>query len=343
MKTHDNVLYVTTQKAYCSKDGTNVVVKVDRKERFRTPVHVIGSIVCFGNVTCTPFLLGLCGQEGVGVSYHTESGRFLARVEGPRSGNVRLRRAQHELTCIPSRTAPVASLLVTAKIANTRVLLQRSLRDHPESTDAEPIQLVIRRLQSLVRELTEPLPLERVRGVEGEAARHYWGVFNSLIRHDDPAFVFHGRSKRPPRDAVNALLSFVYALLSRDVTSACESVGLDPQMGFLHADRPGRASLAFDLMEPLRSAIADRLVLSLINRKQVKPSGFLLRESGGVHMDDDTRKQVIVAYQQRKSATLLHPFLREEITWGLLPFIQARLLARWLRGDLDAYPPFFWK
>ena len=343
MKTHDNTLYVTTQGAYLAREGTNVLVRVEKQTRLRIPIHNLGGIVCFGNVSCSPFVMGLCGQSGVAISFLTEHGRFLARVLGPQTGNVLLRRAQHRMTSDPAQAAELARMVITAKIANARTVLQRARRDHPDRVFPELIETVVDRTACLLRELQRPMPLEQIRGTEGEAAKSYFVAFDELILQQKEAFFLHQRTRRPPRDNMNALLSFLYTLLTHDFVAACESVGLDPQMGFLHADRSGRPSLALDLVEELRPMLADRLALSLVNRQQIDPKGFSLRESGGVEMDAATRKTVLVAYQKRKAEELVHPFLQEKMTVGLLPHVQARLLARWLRGELDAYPPFFWK
>jgi CRISPR-associated protein Cas1 len=343
MKKHDNTLYVTTQGTYLGREGTNVVVRVEKETRLRVPIHNLGGIVCFGNVSCSPFVMGLCGEEGVGIAFLTNNGRFLARVLGPQSGNVLLRRAQHRMTSDPAAAAAHARLAITAKVANARTVLQRTRRDHPDRLLPEPIGTVVDKLAVLLREILRATSLDHLRGLEGEAARAYFLAFDAMILQQKQDFFFHERSRRPPMDNINALLSFLYALLTNDVVSACEAVGLDPQMGFLHADRAGRPSLALDLVEELRPVIADRLALSLVNRQQVKGGGFTHRETGAVEMDDATRKTVLVAYQKRKEEELVHPFLKEKITVGLLPHVQARLLARWLRGDLDAYPPFFWK
>lgn len=343
MKRHGNTLYVTTQGSYLARDGTNIVVSFERQPRFRAPIHTIESVVCFGNVMCSPFVLGLCGEAGVSVVFLSERGRFLARATGKQSGNILLRRAQHRLTSNDTASATYARHTVLAKIANARAVLQRGLRDHGEKIDSAAVGSGIRRLHGLLRELENELPVERVRGVEGEAARHYFESFDHLIvsRKDD--FFMRTRTRRPPQDNMNALLSFIYALLTSDCVAACQSVGLDPQMGFLHADRPGRASLALDLIEEFRPVLADRLALTLVNRNQVAAGGFRLRETGGVEMDDKTRKLILQEYQKRKDDELTHPFLGEKVMVGLLPLVQARLLARSLRGDLDAYPPFFWK
>jgi CRISPR-associated protein Cas1 len=343
MRRHDNTLYVTTQGAYLAKEGTNVLVRVEKETKLALPVHTLGSIVCFGNVLCSPFLLGMCGRENVAVTYLTENGRFLARVEGEQSGNVYLRRAQHRITAVPELAAPVAAAVVGAKIANSRTTLQRAIRDHGPGMDVAWVRWSVRRLRRLLALRDRRPDLVALRALEADAARAYFRAFNKLIVIDDPAFRFKGRTRRPPLDRVNAMLSFVYSLLARDVAAACESVGLDPQMGFLHADRPGRPSLALDIMEEFRAMLADRLVLSLINRRQVGARRFKVQESGAVEMDDTTRKTVLVEYQKRKQSELTHPYLGERVTIGLLPFVQARLLARFLRGDLAEYPAFFWK
>ncbi len=343
MKKHDNTLYVTTQGSYLAREGTNVLVRVEKETRFRVPVHNLGGIVCFGNVGCSPFVMGLCGRSGVSISFLTETGRFLARVLGPQSGNVLLRRAQHRMTSDPCAAADFARSVVAAKVANARSVLQRARRDHIDRVPLEKVVPAIDRLACLIRELQRPMPLDEVRGKEGDAAREYFAAFDDLILQQKEAFFLRERTRRPPRDNMNALLSFLYSLLTYDVASACEAVGLDPQMGFLHADRSGRASLALDLVEEFRSMIADRLALSLVNRQQVAAKGFVRQPAGGVEMDAATRKAVLVAYQKRKEEPILHPFLNEKISTGLLPHVQARLLARWLRGELDTYPPFFWK
>jgi CRISPR-associated protein Cas1 len=343
MKKHDNTLYVTTQGAYLSRDGTNVVVSVEKKERLRLPIHTIEGIVCFGNVGSSPFLLGMCGQEHVGVSFCTENGRFLARLHGPQSGNVHLRRAQHEAGRAETICVSAARWFVQAKLANCRALLLRALRDHGDNVDKSRLESAQRRLAIIIGELSRIENLERIRGAEGEGARCYYSAFDDLIVAEKDDFRFSSRNRRPPTDPVNAMLSFIYTLLAHDAASACEAVGLDPQMGFLHADRSGRASLGLDLMEEFRAMIADRLTLTLINRRQVAKSGFIVRENGAVEMDDKTRKTILVSYQERKREEIHHRFLDEPVTIGALLCVQARLLARWLRGDLDAYPAFFWK
>ena len=343
MKKHLNTLFVTTQGAYLAKEGETIVVKVEREVRLRLPVHTIGGIVCFGNVSCSPFLMGFCAENDVGVSFLTEQGRFLARVQGPVSGNVLLRREQYRRADDPEASADVARAVLTGKIANSRTVLQRALRDHADKMAADEVAFAAKRLGNCLELLGREQPLDALRGCEGDAAHIYFNVFDHLIVSQKKAFSFQERNRRPPLDNVNALLSFIYTLLVHDIRSALETVGLDPAVGFLHRDRPGRPSLALDLMEEFRPFLADRLALSLINRQQVQAKGFQTSDSGAVLMTDETRKTLLVAYQERKQEEILHPFLDEKVTIGLLFHTQALLMARYLRGDLDGYPPFIWR
>lgn len=343
MKKHLNTLFVTTQGAYLAKEGETVVVKVEQAVRLRIPVHTIGGIVCFGNVGCSPFLMGFCAENGVGISFLTEYGRFLARIQGPVSGNVLLRREQYRKADDPEFSAAMARSVLIGKIANCRTVLQRALRDHSEKLDAGRIADTVKRLNNHLELLNRDQPLDILRGLEGDAAHIYFSVFNHLIVSQKDAFSFHERNRRPPLDNVNCLLSFIYTLLVHDIRSALETVGLDPAVGFLHRDRPGRPSLALDLIEEFRPFLADRLALSLINLRQVQDKGFIKTDTGAVLMNDDTRKTLLVAYQERKQEEIYHPFLDEKVTIGILFHIQALLLARYLRGDLDGYPPFIWK
>jgi CRISPR-associated protein Cas1 len=340
MKTHNNTLYVTTQGAYLARERENLVIRLNQETRRQFPIHTLGGVVCFGNISFSPFALGLCGEHGVSVSLLTEQGRFLARIEGPASGNVLLRRAQYRVSD-SLEAAEIARAVIAAKVANSRTVLLRAIRDQPDAP--RELRGAADRLAAVLHDLQQPLPLDTLRGAEGDAAQTYFGVFNQLIVAQKDEFRFEGRSRRPPRDRVNAIMSFLSMLLAHDARSACEAVGLDPQVGFLHRDRPGRASLALDLMEELRPVLVDRLTLSLINRRQIASSGFRTTESGGIEMDDKTRKALLVAWQDRKADELTHPFLGEKVTVGLLLHVQARLLARHLRGDLDAYPSFFWR
>jgi CRISPR-associated protein Cas1 len=341
MKHHLNTLYITTEGAYLTKDGEAVAVEIDRQCRLRVPLHNLGGIVCFGGVGCTPPLMAACADNGVAISFLSRSGRFLARVAGFTPGNVLLRRAQYRRSDDPAAAAGIARSIILAKVANARAVLLRGVRDRPDSPGCAALRTAACYLANLLPDVERTDDLDRLRGLEGDAARVYFGAFNALITNPDPAFCFAGRSRRPPLDATNALLSFLYVLLTHDARAACEAVGLDAAVGFLHRDRPGRPGLALDLIEELRAYLADRVALSLINRQQVRAGGFTVDEAGGVTMDDDTRKTVLVEYQRRKQETVLHPFLGEQTTIGLLVHLQARLLARHLRDELDAYPAFF--
>ena len=334
-----NTLYVTIPHAYLSKDGETVLVQVEREARLRVPIYTLEGIVCIGLVSMSPALMGFCAEHNVGVSYLSEHGRFLARIQGPIHGNVLLRREQYRRADDDGASSAIARSVLLAKVANSRSSLLRAARERTSaSLDGACVQLG----QSL-RLLESADSLDNLRGIEGDAAQTYFAVFDEMILHQKEDFFFHGRSRRPPLDNVNALLSFLYVLLAHDVASALESVGLDPTVGFLHRDRPGRASLALDLMEELRPVLADRLALTLINRRQVGAAGFSHSDSGGVTMNDATRKEVLVAWQLRKQEEILHPFLNERIPFGLVPHAQALLLARYLRGDMDSYPSYFWR
>jgi CRISPR-associated protein Cas1 len=338
-----NTLYVTTQGAYLSKEGETVVVKVDGDVRLRIPVHTIGGIVCFGNVGCSPFLMGFCAENQVGLSFLSERGRFLARVQGPVSGNVLLRREQYRRADDLGASADTAKAILTGKIANCRSVLQRAIRDHGEKIDEQKMRHAVMRLNRQIELLEGAHPLDEMRGIEGDSAHIYFGVFDNLIVAQKEAFRFDERNRRPPLDNVNCLLSFIYTLVMHDIASALETVGLDPAVGFLHRDRPGRPGLALDLMEEFRPFIADRLSLSLINLQKVQDKGFKKMDSGAVTMSDETRKAVLVAYQERKQEEIMHLFIGEKVMIGLLFHVQALLMARYLRGDLDGYPPFIWK
>lgn len=343
MKKLLNTLFVTTQGSYLFKEGETVVIKAEDEIRLRLPVHTLGGIVCFGQVSCSPFLMGFCAENGVAISFLTENGDFLARVQGPVSGNVLLRREQYRRADDLKTSALIAKAVLTGKIANCRTVLQRALRDHSDKIDADAISQASQRLANYMRRLSSELTLDVLRGIEGESAYTYFGVFDHLITSQKDNFRFHERNRRPPLDNVNCLLSFLYTIVMHDVRSALETVGLDPAVGFLHRDRPGRYGLALDLMEEFRPFFADRLALSLINLCQVQDKGFQKKESGAVWMDDDTRKTVLVAYQKRKQEEIEHPFLKEKVSVGILFYVQALLMARYLRGDMDNYPPFIWK
>ena len=343
MKKLLNTLYVTTQGAYLAKDGECVAVRVENQVKLRVPIHTLGGIVCFGQVGCSPFLMGFAAERGLGFSFLTMNGRFLARVQGPVSGNVLLRREQYRRADCQEISAEVAGAIVSAKIINARRVLQRMLRDHGTKVDSTALEKEVGHLRQCLQRLQRPLSLNVVRGIEGEAANGYFSVFDHLILSEEHEFCFNRRTRRPPLNRVNCLLSFIYTLLAHDVRSALETVGLDSAVGFLHRDRPGRHGLALDIMEEFRAAIGDRLALSLINLGQLKKKDFEVMETGAVKMSDDARKTLLVAYQKRKQDEILHPFLNERIPLGLVYHIQAMLMARWLRGDLDGYPPFVWR
>lgn len=343
MKRLLNTLFVTTQGAYLSKQGDTVCVNVEQETKLRVPIHNLGSVVCFGNVGCSPFLMGFCGEQNVTLSFLSENGRFLARVHGPVNGNVLLRKEQYRRSDDVSASALIARSLITAKLANSRIVLQRAQRDREDLQHNPVIGKALDSLWELIQAVKDETDLDRIRGIEGTGANAYFSAFDLLISANKEQFFFKDRSRRPPLDNMNALLSFLYTLLVHDVESALEAIGLDPAVGFLHRDRPGRPSLALDLMEEFRAYLADRLALSLVNRQQIKPEGFTRTESGAVIMDDETRKAVLVAWQKRKQEEITHLFLQESVPLGLLPHIQAQLLARHLRGDLEGYPPFLWR
>jgi CRISP-associated protein Cas1 len=341
-----NTLYVTTEDAWLRKDGANIVVEQQGVERGRVPLHMLEGLVCFSRLGASPALLAGCAEAGITMSYVSPEGRFLARVEGPRTGNVLLRRVQFQVSEDGARAVVIVRGMLAGKIANQRAVLRRALRDHGDGMEAvqrAQLEEAEHRLTNITRRLMPAMDVATLRGLEGEAASVYFSVFDLLLRGDRAAFRFTVRSRRPPLDRVNALLSFLYAMLGHDCRSALEAHGLDPQVGFLHADRPGRPGLALDLMEELRPVLADRLALSLINRRQLSPEDFIVEEAGAVRLTDDARKRVLVAWQERKRDELRHPFLDETCPLGMVAYLQAQLLARHLRGDLDGYPPFIWK
>lgn len=342
MKKLGNVLFVTTPEAYLSLDGENIVFKKEEVVSMRLPLHNLENIVCFSYLGVSPALMGACAERNIGLSFLRPSGRFLARVTGPVKGNLLLRKKQYELSQQVEPCTILAAYFLVGKISNSRKVIERALRDHAMLVNISTLQSVSNSLKEILKSIQAAQTLEALRGLEGYAAKAYFDVFDELILQQKEDFFFKERSRRPPLDNMNAVLSFLYALLTNEVASALETVGLDPYVGFLHADRPGRPSLALDLMEELRPVFADRLSLSLVNRKQINGKGFTPKESGGVLMDDETRKKVLTAWQDRKREEILHPYLKERIPFGLIPHVQAMLLARYLRGDLDAYPPFFW-
>lgn len=338
-----NTLYVTIPDAYLACDGENALVKVDNEIRFRIPIHNLEGIVCFGFAGASPGLMYLCCERGVALSFLTAYGRFMGRVTGKVSGNVLLRRTQYRWADDEVITARLARRFIAAKIMNSRAVLHRIIRDHPKQVDSEALEHTLKLLAGMPQRLELATNGDSIRGIEGEAANLYFSNFNQLILTQKKDFFMKERNRRPPTDRINALLSFLYTLLTHEAVAALESVGLDPQVGFLHRDRPGRSSLALDLIEELRPHFADRLAVTLINRKQITAAGFNVKEDGAVIMDDDTRKEVLTAWQKRKQEEITHPYLEEKIPLGLVPYVQALLLARHMRGDLEDYPPFFWK
>ena len=342
MKKHLNTLYITSDDAYLSKERETFVVQINNQKVFQAPIHSIENIVCFGFKPLTPALMAFCAENNVGVSFLSENGKFLARVYGAQKGNVLLRKAQYAVADNEVLSLAIARPIIAAKVTNYRNLLLRHQRNHPEICP-DGVVSAAATLGSRLTEIQRTETLDGLRGFEGESASVYFGVLSSLITAQQEDFVFLKRTKRPPLDPANALLSFLYAILVNDVRSALETVGLDPQVGFLHQLRSGRPSLALDIMEEFRPYLGDRIMLNLINLKQVTKKDFEIRESGEVRMSDEARKTVITAYQKRKQEEITHPFLGEKMTVGLLPHIQAQLLARHLRGDIPDYPPFYTK
>jgi CRISP-associated protein Cas1 len=335
MKKLLNTLFITRQDSYVHKERETIVIEQQGEKLGQYPSLAIGNILCFGQVMVSPALMGYCAEQGIGLSFFTEYGRYLAQVQGKQTGNVLLRRMQYRMADDPQRANELARLFVGAKVANTRAVLMRELRNHGESS---AIAEAVSRLKHTLETIPQSRSVAQSMGLEGEAAAAYFGVFNDLIREN--SFVFAGRVRRPPTDPVNAMLSFIYALITQECSAALSGVGLDPFVGFLHQDRPGRASLALDLLEEFRAPWADRLVLTLLNRKQLQMSDFVTEASGAVRLKDDARKAVLVAYQERKQEEILHPYLEEKVKIGLLPHCQAMLLARHLRGDIAHYPPY---
>ncbi|MEN6384809.1 MAG: type I-C CRISPR-associated endonuclease Cas1c [Phycisphaerales bacterium] len=338
-----NTLYVTMPDAYLACDGENVLIKAQDEIKFRIPVHNLEGIVCFGFAGASPKLMYLCCERGVALSFLTGYGKFMGRVTGNVSGNVLLRRTQYRWSDDKNTAVRLSRRFIAAKIMNSRAVLHRVLRDHPEAVDQDSLRRAIQLLAGMPKRLEQAENGDAVRGIEGEAARLYFTHFNELLLSQKDDFQITDRNRRPPTDRMNALLSFLYTLLIHESVAALESVGLDPQVGFLHRDRPGRPSLALDIMEELRPHFADRLAVTLVNRNQISAKGFVIKENGAVVMDDDTRKAVLTAWQKRKQEEIVHPYLEIKIPLGLIPYVQAMLLARYMRGDLEDYPPFFWK
>lgn len=343
MRKLQNTLYVTTPMAYLSLDGETIVIQDTDVCLGRIPLLNLENIVSFGYRGASPQLMGACAERGIGLCFLTQHGRFLARVSGPVGGNVLLRTAQYRIAGTEDGTLPIARMFLTGKIFNGRWSLERTLRDHALRVDTERLKGAIGQMKQSLDALPRAGSTEELLGIEGIAAKAYFSVFDQLILKDPACFHFDGRNRRPPLDPVNAMLSFAYSLLGLEIAGALEAVGLDPAVGFLHALRPGRASLALDLLEELRASFADRFVLSLINLGTITESDFARKENGAVHLMDEARKRFLAAWQKRKQEVITHPFLKEKLPWGLVPHVQAMLLSRYIRGDLDAYPPFMWK
>lgn len=338
-----NTLFVTSEDIYLSLDGENVVANRDKEIVARYPLHTLQSIVTFAYYGASPALMGACVDRDIGLAFCTPRGRFLARACGENNGNVILRRAQYRIADDPERSCQIARNMIFGKLYNSKWSIERTCRDHAMRVEVQKLHDASAAIGGLMADVAEATQLDYLRGVEGVAATEYFGVFDDMILGNKDVFCFNTRNRRPPLDPVNAMLSFAYSLLSHDCASALESVGLDAYVGFLHQDRPGRASLSLDLMEELRPCMADRFVLTLINNRRVKESDFLKQDSGAVLLTDSGRRQFLSAWQEKKREELKHPYLGEKMEWGMVPYVQALLLARHIRGDLDAYPPFLWK
>lgn len=338
-----NTLYILSEDVYLSLDGENVVANRNQQAVARYPLHTLQNIITFSYSGASPALLGACAQRQVGLAFCTPRGKFLARVCGESNGNVLLRRTQYRTADDLAQCTRVGRTMIFGKIYNARWSIERTRRDHGLRVDADQLVSAFQQLQGLLPQVRKASSPEELRGLEGAGANVYFKVFDQMILGDKDAFFFSGRSRRPPLDAVNAMLSFAYSLLAHDCVSALESVGLDSYVGFLHRDRPGRTSLALDLMEELRPCMADRFVLTMINNRIIKSADFQYTHSGAVLLTDEGRKTFLRHWQEKKKEVLTHPYLAEKLPWGMIPYVQALLLARHLRGDLDEYPPFLWK
>lgn len=338
-----NTLYVTSENSYLTLDGENIVVYEEKQEIGRLPLHNLEGIVSFGYRGTSPALMGACADRNISLCYMTPQGKFLARVIGKTKGNVILREQQYRSSQDEKVSLSIAKNCILGKIYNSRWVLERAIRDHGLQIDVEKVKSASDNLKKSLEYIKECQSKEQLRGYEGEAASIYFGVFDQLILQQKKDFSFHGRNKRPPVDNMNAMLSFVYTLLTNTIASALESVGLDPYVGYLHTERPGRVSLALDMIEELRAVLVDRFVLSLVNKKIVTGKSFKQKENGAVLLDEEFRKRLLAEWQSKKKETLTHPYLKEKVEWGMVPYVQAMLLARYLRGDLDGYPVFLWK
>lgn len=343
MKKILNTLYVTNEKAYLALDGENVVIQENGNILGRLPIHTIDSIVVFGYVGASPALMGKCVDLNKSLVFLKPSGRFLAKVTGKSYSNILLRREQYRICDDKERSLDISKNIISAKILNSNAVVNRTLRDHGLRIDNEKFNNVSKQLKKGAELAYDCSNFDSLRGIEGECATGYFSVFDDMILQQKEDFFYKSRSRRPPMDNVNALLSFTYSLLTSMCVSALETVGLDPYAGFFHTERPGRCSLALDLVEEFRAALADRFVLTLINRKMISYKDFVEKESGGIILKDESRKKYLAAWQNRKKEIITHPFLQEKVEWGMLPYIQAMLLSKYIRGDIDGYPPFIWK
>ena len=338
-----NTLYITLENGYLHKDGENIVLDVGGEKKFAMPIHNLEGIVCIGNIVVSAHLMGFCVERKVSLSFVSEFGKFMARATGKINGNVLVRKKMYKMADDIEKSLPIARNFVLGKVANCRAVLERGLRDHGDSIDSEVVQKNSLYLQNRLQKIKGAESYEVLLGYEGECAKCYFEGMDHLILANKDVFYINSRSRRPPTDNMNAILSFIYTILMHDVQSALESVGLDSYVGFYHRDRPGRASLALDLMEELRPVLADRLALSLVNRRQLSGKDFLLKESGAVLMADEARKTLLTDWQKRKKEEITHPFIDEKIPIGLIPYVQAMLLSKHIRGEMEGYPPFFWK
>lgn len=343
MRTLLNTLYITLPDVYLGLRGENIIVIKEEQVVGRVPLHNLEAVCTFGRQGASPALMATCADRNIAITFLTSSGRFRARVIGTSNGNVILRKTQYRISDNEQQSALLARHFLIGKLYNAKWIIERTTRDHALRIDKERFKEKSQYLSNAIEQLLNTDSLEGLRGIEGNAASAYFSLMDDMILQQKEDFFFKGRNRRPPTDNVNALLSFLYSILASEVGAALEAVGLDAYVGFLHRDRPGRMSLALDLMEELRSIYVDRFVLSLINRRQVKAADFHKKESGAVLLSDDARKEILQLWQKKKQDKIIHPYLKEKISWGLVPHAQAMLLARFLRGDLDAYPPFLWK
>ena len=343
MKKLLNTLYIMNEKSYLTLDGENIVIKKEGKEVGRVPLHNLESIVCMSYIGASPALMGKCAKNNIGLSFVKPTGQFMARISGPSYGNILLRKQQYKISDDKASAMNYAKNFIYGKLYNSRSVVKRAVRDYAMRLDCDKLSRVCEHITEQIENVKNASSIDEIRGYEGETAKEYFSIFDDLILQQKQEFVFEGRTRRPPLDAVNAMLSFCYTLLESMCCSALEIVGLDPYAGFMHTDRPGRHSLALDLMEELRTPLADRFVLTLINKKVINGKGFVRKEDGAIIMGSETRNKFLSAWQSKKQETIVHPYLNEKVEWGMVSYVQALLLARSIRGDIDAYPPFFWR